>query len=75
MESKMSNGISQLHFNKEYSPDVLNIANELADLEQRKPHDSIRLLILEAGKNKIESLRNESSSVSVNLNTEPEEVK
>ncbi len=53
----MSNGIQQLTFHKETYPDVLEVANELAGLEQRKPHDSIRLLILEFGKSKIQQLK------------------
>ncbi len=45
--------IENLVFTKTTYPDVLEVANKLAELEQRKPHDSIRLLILEAGNKKI----------------------
>ena len=64
----MANGkVDTVGFKKENYPDVLEVANELAKLEQRKPHDSIRILILEAGKTKIEklkSLHGENQSVS-----------
>ncbi|KKN73482.1 hypothetical protein LCGC14_0400570 [marine sediment metagenome] len=52
--------IENLVFTKTTYPDVLEVANKLAELEQRKPHDSIRLLILEAGNKKITQLDSES---------------
>jgi len=54
-----NNGIKYINYNEQEDKDVLEVANELARLEQRKPHDSIRLLILEAGKAKITRLRQE----------------
>ncbi|KKN77247.1 hypothetical protein LCGC14_0362250 [marine sediment metagenome] len=53
----MNNKIQQLTFNRDSYSDVLEVTDELAALEQRKPHDSIRLLILEAGRAKIDKLR------------------
>ena len=54
-----NNQIEYLAFSKQNAPDVLEVANRLAELEQRKPHDSIRLLILEAGRNRIAQLQGE----------------
>ena len=51
--------VDTISFKKENYSDVLEVANELAELEQRKPHDSIRLLILEAGKARIAKLQEE----------------
>ena len=51
--------IRTLTYIRELAPDILEVANRLAELEQRKPHDSIRLLILEAGRNKIAKLEQE----------------
>ena len=53
----VNNKVDTVGFRKENYPEVLNVANELAELEQRRPHDSIRLLILEAGRTKIEKLK------------------
>jgi len=55
----MNAPITQLNFNKASYPDVLEVINTLAELEKRKPHNSARLLILEAGKEKIHRLRPE----------------
>jgi len=55
-----NNKIDSIGFRKENYPDVLEVANRLAELERRKPHDSVRLLILEAGKEKISKLEQES---------------
>ena len=62
--------IENLVFSKLNYPDVLEVANRLAELEQRKPHDSIRLLILEAGKSKITQLEAGSQE----LNTQVPEI-
>ena len=43
-------------FDKAY-PEVIKIANELGELEQRRPHDSIQRLILECGKKKVDDLK------------------
>ena len=51
--------IKTINFNVRDASEVLEIANKLAELEQRKPHDSIKLLILEAGKEKIDRLEQE----------------
>ena len=52
-----NNNVETIGFRRENYPEVLAIANELADLEDRSPHDSIRKLILEAGREKIDKLR------------------
>ncbi len=52
-----NNKVDSIGFRKENYPDVLAVANELAELDQRKAHDSIRLLVLEAGRAKIEKLK------------------
>lgn len=59
--------VDTVGFKKENYPDVLEVANELAKLEQRRPHDSIRILILEAGKAKIEKLKALSVNISASV--------
>ncbi len=54
-----NNKVDTVGFKKENYPDVLKVANKLAELEQRRPHDSIRLLILEAGRAKIARLQSQ----------------
>jgi hypothetical protein len=49
--------IKHLTYTEQNDPDILEIANELSELENRKPHDSIRLLILDAGRERISSLK------------------
>lgn len=49
-----------INFSFQQDPEVLEVANRLAELEQRKLHDSIRLLILENGKSRIAKLEEES---------------
>jgi len=49
-----------LSFCKIYDPELLEIANKLAKLEHRTPHDSIRWLILEAGRSKITLIQAQS---------------
>ena len=58
----MADGIKQLTFSEANYPDVLEVVNELAELENRKPHDSARLLILEAGRAKITQIKAQSQS-------------
>ena len=55
-----NNNVESIGFRRENYPKVLKVANELADLEDRKPHDSISKLILEAGQEKIDKLRSEN---------------
>ncbi len=55
-----NNNVETIGFRKENYPKVLTIANELAGMEDRSPHDSIRKLILEAGREKIDKLRSEN---------------
>ncbi len=55
-----NNNVETIGFRRENYPEVLTIANELADLEDRSPHDSVRKLILEAGREKIDKLRSEN---------------
>ena len=38
-------------------PEVLRIANQLGELEKRRPHDSIKRLILDCGKERIRNLK------------------
>ena len=52
-----NNQIANLRFNKDNNSDVLDVINELAELEERKPHDTARRLILEAGKQRIAELK------------------
>ncbi len=52
--------IKSLQFREEIYPEVVRIANELAQLEQRKPHDSIKMLLEEEGQKKIEKLKAQS---------------
>jgi len=70
-----NNHIKNLVFSENKYSDVLVVANRLAELEQRKPHDSIRLLILEAGSKKIGQLEKlvegkEALSPTVEFNNE-----
>lgn len=51
--------VETIGFKKENYPKVIDVANELADLENRKPHDSISNLILEVGRTKIAKIRSE----------------
>ncbi len=67
----MTNKIQQLTFHRDSYPDVLEVTDDLAALEQRKPHDSIRKLILEAGREKIDKLRSENPTPKDN-DTDPE---
>ena len=60
--------VDTIGFRKENYPDVIVIANRLAELEQRRPHDSIRLLILEEGKNKISRLEQQSQAETTQIN-------
>lgn len=43
-------------------PKVLDVLNELANLEKRKPLDSTKILILEAGKSKINNIKSLSQA-------------
>lgn len=43
--------------------EVVKIANELAKLENRTPHDSIRVLIEEEGRKKIKRLKAEKAKL------------
>ena len=52
-----NNQIANLRFKKDDNSDVLDVINELAELEQRKPHDTARRLILETGKQRIAELK------------------
>lgn len=49
--------ISTIYFDKDQYPDVIGIINDLAELEDRRPHDSAKRLILEAGRNRIEAIK------------------
>ena len=61
--------ITTLNFRHEYDPEVLDTINKLSELEERKPHDSAKRLIVEEGNKRIkelESVRNDSPSLPVN---------
>jgi len=51
-----------LNFRNDNYREVLRIANELAELEDRKPHDSIRILVEEDGQKKIDRLKAEKEA-------------
>ena len=53
--------INALTFTAKQNPEILGVANELAKLERRFPHDSIRLLVLEEGRAKIARLKSQIS--------------
>jgi len=53
----MAEQIKQLTFHSDNYPDVLDVISELAELEDRKPHDSAKRLIIEAGKSRIAELK------------------
>ena len=52
----MANSINQLTFNENTYPDVLEVVIKLSELEQRKPHDTARRLIVKAGQQRIKKL-------------------
>ena len=62
----MSNTITIIQFRNEQYPEVVRIGNELADLEERKPHDSIKRLIEEEGQKKIDRLKAEKEKTKSN---------
>lgn len=49
--------VENLKFSKTTYPHVIKVANKLAKLEQRAPHNAVRLLIIEAGRAKIAYLQ------------------
>ena len=59
----MSNdNVKNFQFRDDTYPEVVRVANELAKLENRKPHDSIKILIEEAGQAKIDRLKEEKAN-------------
>lgn len=54
--------VSTLQFREEDYPEVVRVANELAELEDRKPHGSIKRLIVEEGQKKIDKLKAEKKA-------------
>jgi hypothetical protein len=54
---------SMLLTTKNY-PDALAVINELAELEDRKPTDSVQRLIVQAGREKIAQLKAKSQEQS-----------
>jgi uncharacterized protein involved in tellurium resistance len=75
--SMANNHIKNLVFSINNYPDVLDVANRLAKLEDRSAHDTISRLILEAGNIKIEQLEKlvegkEALSPTVNHNNNGE---
>jgi hypothetical protein len=52
----MADSIKQLTFNENTYPDVLEVVIKLSELEQRKPHDTARRLIVKAGQQRIKKL-------------------
>lgn len=58
----MNHNIQQLTFSRDSYSKVLDVANELADLEDRSPHNSICRIILTNGRAQINKLRAEIPS-------------
>ncbi len=54
--------VRTITFFDESYPEVIKIANELGELEQRRPHDSIKMLIIECGKKKVSDLKQNLSN-------------
>ena len=54
--------VSTLSFHDTKYPEVVRVANELAEAEDRKPHDSIRVLVVEEGQKKIDRLKAEKEA-------------
>ena len=54
--------VTTFNFREDYYPDLVRIANELAELEDRKPHDSLRILVEEEGQKKIDRLKAEKEA-------------
>jgi hypothetical protein len=52
----MADSIKQLTFNENTYPDVLEVVIKLSELEQRRPHDTARRLIVKAGQQRIKEL-------------------
>ena len=48
--------VKQLTFNRDFYPEICKIASKLAELMDRKPHDAMRVFILECGPKKIKEL-------------------
>ena len=53
--------IKNLKFQENKYPEVLQVINKLAKLEQRKPQDTAKRLILQYGKERISKLENSDS--------------
>lgn len=58
---KLYMAIENLKFQKSKYPKVLHIVNRLAELEQRRPHDTAKRLILEFGEIKIAEILSKKS--------------
>jgi len=56
--------VENLNFNKTNYPDVIDIVNRVAKKWKRSPHDAARLLLLEAGEEKINRLEAEKQEKS-----------
>ena len=48
--------IKNLKFEQRAYPEVLKVVNHLAELEQRKPHDTAKRILLQEGQKRIEEL-------------------
>lgn len=57
--------IKYLTFNESNSPSVIKIANRLADLVGRKPHDAIKRIIAKAGAEEIVRLGGDISDLGI----------
>lgn len=53
--------IESLSFKKEYYPEVIKVANRLAELMDRNPHDAMRNFIVEKGQAEIDRLKAEKA--------------
>lgn len=49
--------IKSIRFDESYYPEILAVANELSQLEDRKAADSLRILLIEEGRKKIDRLK------------------
>ena len=51
--------VSSIVFQKENYPEVVRIANELAELQNRRPHDAMKIFIEREGQKEIHRLKAE----------------
>ena len=54
--------VSSIVFQKENYPEVVRIANELAELQNRRPHDAMKIFIEREGQKEIHRLKAEKGT-------------